>query len=1322
VADALLTPPANWTTAARALPVEELVLSQYPHHHPSLPAGRTWEDITRDLGRGTWLVRDRTARYEAFRLGGEEFELRVLRKAAKDAAARGETVWLAVVDRVEAARSVPPKAHWLRPASVLVEWIYDEVGCDIAELEARVVERERHLSRPHGRSRGADRHGSHGELQRAVSKEYGELGTLIELLAERPVPPEAEVTGLVAPSSRAGMVTVSTGDRLLVAFQRQRVRLTAPSGRAFHTQVTSAGRGRLEIAEPRDWQLSPGSGVTVSVVPPFGMRQNGEALRDFRSGNVEGSWDDLARLLCKPTSLTPLPGTRPGLTFYSDHDLDPRVPRLNDEQRKAVEGAVSSPHAFLIQGPPGTGKTEVISEVIRQLTGRGERVLLLAPSHVAVDEALARVGHKPGVRPLRITFSDDKVRESLRVFLPENVGIDTASRVLRAADSGQGSRWEQERRETTEALELLRDLSEAESRSLAATENLRVASAEASQLDGRLRARRADAEAEIADLGREVATAAAALAQSDAAAASAKQEVQEARQRLEPPLAAIRSAAVTIIRHGEAAIRAWNAERHAADEYNAWLAASHLARLEVAARDRTEAEAALPGARETARRAWTAASALRARLEAAKPPENALCRLASRVGLGTYADLQRTLAKAEATFAAAQADLAARDAELRAAMAAHDQLAARVAADQDRLESARRRQAEARQVAERDFTASLEAFIMAFRGAAPGLASPGGGTEISQWTRLGRIVHARISAVLPPVPGVSSIDPPANWDSATGWEAAWDQALYPYLDELTAAATRRQQFASRRDELHRHREDLAGRLRQAQTWAGAEIERLGNESQAAQVTLEQCRAALQNAIEERDELAGAVRARGYADEATLERRHHVLGQLSGLADRWRQLVTERTDAQLVEDIQQSIVRATNLVCATTKGIVGRGSQLVRHADYDTLIVDEASRVTESEFLIGAVRARRWVLVGDEHQLPPHVDTDDEHFLHALTALHRVASGRSPSLEEAVREVGELWKEDEELRKFRDEPVQELAGHLDSSGDWQQVFANRFTGAHQRFTANKGEDADTDKALLGAMIRYLVQSLFQRAVTRVDDSLKQPLVWQRRMIAPLAQVVNVPIYSGRYKSPSDEELAEAGVTPLVTSTNFTAPCVFVDTSHYKDAAETPDNHGFYNKREISLVTRICEIYNAELAERADAAPVSTSVLTFYSAQARRLERALMPRTDLPMLHWQVIDVIDRIQGQQSELVIVSFARARPGYFSGRFAQWLMDTRRLNVACTRARRALVLVGHADTLQRLGGSSPQDRQAQRARQFYQNLFTLLESDEHFMRKVHL
>jgi superfamily I DNA and/or RNA helicase len=296
--------------------------------------------------------------------------------------------------------------------------------------------------------------------------------------------------------------------------------------------------------------------------------------------------------------------------------------------------------------------------------------------------------------------------------------------------------------------------------------------------------------------------------------------------------------------------------------------------------------------------------------------------------------------------------------------------------------------------------------------------------------------------------------------------------------------------------------------------------------------------------------------------------------------------------------------------------------------------------------------------------------------------------------------------------------------MSENDTWESTFRVRMAEAHERF-ARAGSDGarrDPDRALLQAMVRYLVRSLFERAVANCRSNLRQQLVWQRRMIGALAEIVNRPIYRGRYRSPTEDVLAAAGVRPLVLPTTFDRPAMFIDTSRYGHAAEdqtAPSGFGRVNTLEQKFVLEACQAYNKALNRTGERATVS--VLSFYLAQAQALEREL-DGCNLPMFDGLTVDVIDRIQGQQADIVMISFVRARKGGAIGPgFGTWLQDVRRLNVACTRARRALVLVGHADTLGRLGttrAGRPRDQQAEPAVSFYANLFDLFRSSPEYKR----
>ncbi len=94
--------------------------------------------------------------------------------------------------------------------------------------------------------------------------------------------------------------------------------------------------------------------------------------------------------------------------------------RLNAEQKKAVEGALSAEDLFLIQGPPGTGKTTAIAEICYQNALEGKRTLIASQTNLAVDNVLSRLVHDPKIRALRkgnagsvqeegLPFTEDKV-------------------------------------------------------------------------------------------------------------------------------------------------------------------------------------------------------------------------------------------------------------------------------------------------------------------------------------------------------------------------------------------------------------------------------------------------------------------------------------------------------------------------------------------------------------------------------------------------------------------------------------------------------------------------------------------------------------------------------------------------------------------------------------------------------------------------------------------------------------------------------------------------------------------------------------------------
>src|SRR5207237_3836608 len=129
---------------------------------------------------------------------------------------------------------------------------------------------------------------------------------------------------------------------------------------------------------------------------------------------------------------------------------------LNAAQRAAVRFALSARDVAILHGPPGTGKTTTVVEVIRQAVRRGERVLVCAPSNLAVDNLLerllaggekaVRIGHPARVLPalrehtLDLIVEDHQDTRQARKLAKEAFALSRQARKFTRARPEPGTR------------------------------------------------------------------------------------------------------------------------------------------------------------------------------------------------------------------------------------------------------------------------------------------------------------------------------------------------------------------------------------------------------------------------------------------------------------------------------------------------------------------------------------------------------------------------------------------------------------------------------------------------------------------------------------------------------------------------------------------------------------------------------------------------------------------------------------------------------------------------------------------------------------------
>ncbi|MCK5343147.1 MAG: AAA family ATPase, partial [Candidatus Heimdallarchaeota archaeon] len=99
------------------------------------------------------------------------------------------------------------------------------------------------------------------------------------------------------------------------------------------------------------------------------------------------------------------------------------------QQRDFVKKCFGTPDFAFLEGPPGSGKTTALLEVIVQAISKGKRVLMVASTHVAVDNILERLdevknGNKSlidefGIIPIRIG-NEGVVSEKIEKYRLDN--------------------------------------------------------------------------------------------------------------------------------------------------------------------------------------------------------------------------------------------------------------------------------------------------------------------------------------------------------------------------------------------------------------------------------------------------------------------------------------------------------------------------------------------------------------------------------------------------------------------------------------------------------------------------------------------------------------------------------------------------------------------------------------------------------------------------------------------------------------------------------------------------------------------------------------
>jgi ATP-dependent RNA/DNA helicase IGHMBP2 len=210
------------------------------------------------------------------------------------------------------------------------------------------------------------------------------------------------------------------------------------------------------------------------------------------------------------------------------------------------------------------------------------------------------------------------------------------------------------------------------------------------------------------------------------------------------------------------------------------------------------------------------------------------------------------------------------------------------------------------------------------------------------------------------------------------------------------------------------------------------------------------------------------------------------------------------------------------------------------------------------------------------------------------------------------------------------------------------------------------------------------SLLERLLELHGPQISRRLIVQYRMHQSIMEFSSAQFYESTL-------VADAAVAshllcelPNVATNELTqSPVHFIDTAgaDYDEQLE-PDGESRLNPHEAQLVVR-----KVQALIDSGVAPADIAVIAPYAAQVRLL-RERLKHSGLE------IDTVDGFQGREKEAVVISLVRSnREGQIG-----FLGDVRRMNVALTRARRKLIVIGDSATI----GGHP----------FYQRLLEYFET----------
>lgn len=345
--------------------------------------------------------------------------------------------------------------------------------------------------------------------------------------------------------------------------------------------------------------------------------------------------------------------------------------------------------------------------------------------------------------------------------------------------------------------------------------------------------------------------------------------------------------------------------------------------------------------------------------------------------------------------------------------------------------------------------------------------------------------------------------------------------------------------------------------------------------------------------------------------------------------------------------------------------------------FTTVIQDESSKATPAELALPLAFGKKNIVIGDHRQLPPMLDKEE--FMNTLDFLLDNATG-----EHELRQ----------LKKLRSYVVKNF--------------------------------------------KEMEISHFQRIYENIDSSLKGKFTRQYRMHPDINEVIKQFYESNDNQEPKDGlvcgliDPVDLGVNDVNMSNPFSRYHGIQINNFICGESLSPENHVVWidvnspemiegtsrvNEGEVKVISHILERMSLSASFReycskwTNEVDKEIGIISFYSKQRNRIRTMCRSFNNLALK----IDVVDRFQGMERNIIIVSMVRSNTivsdpqqepdfteyelGYPEQTDFGFAQSPNRLNVALSRAKRLLIIIGNSELF--------------RQKDIYDNVYKIIEAN---------